>query len=70
MGHGPERRAEALFQPVLGQRRPPARLAHRHALAVDRMAADRGLDHPALGGRRAPHHRPVDAGEVMGGEHL
>src|SRR5215470_2124620 len=43
-GDGPQRRAEALLQPVFGQRRPAARLLHRHALAVDRMAADRSLD--------------------------
>src|SRR5882762_10315647 len=48
-----ERRAEALFQPVFGEGPAAAGLAHGHALAVDRMAADRDVDGALPGGRRA-----------------
>src|SRR5262249_22560841 len=68
--HWPERRAEALLQPVLSNGLTATRLADRHALAVDRVAADRRLDRAALGRRRAPHHRLVDAGEIVCGKHL
>src|SRR5262249_52954478 len=41
-----QRRTEALLDPVLGHGRPSPALADGHALAVDRMAANRGIDHP------------------------
>src|SRR5690349_16884640 len=39
-GHGGKRRPEPLLHPVLRKRCPAAGGADRHALAVDRMAAD------------------------------
>src|SRR5262249_10164744 len=54
-GDRPKRGAEALFEPVLGDRLPAARFADSHALAVDRMAADCRLDGAALGRRGTPH---------------
>ena len=66
-GNGSERRAEPLLDPVVRHGHPAAAGADRHALAVDRMAADGGLDGALLGLGAAPDQGLVDAGEVVGG---
>src|SRR5262245_35055606 len=62
-GDGRQGRSETPLDPVLGQGRPAPGAAYGHALAVDRMAADGGLDRPLRDLWRSPYQGLVDPGE-------
>ena len=66
----PERRAEGLFQPIVGNGLSAAGPPDGHAFAVDRMAGDRRVDRALLRIGTPPDQRLVDPGQVVGGKQL
>ena len=69
-GEGPLRIAERLEHAIARARLLAAAAQHRHALAVEGVAADLALDHAVAGARRAPDHGVIGALDGVVGELL